>query len=83
MAQKKGMTAWLITWETTGSHVRHQKRGAKKYAVILNPHWSADLVCCIMELLLRYEDQVDLQIRLRMCLELVTSPGDTYYLLFA
>lgn len=28
-------------------------------------------------------DQVDLQIRLRICPELVTSPGDTYYLLFA
>lgn len=60
MPQKKGRSAWLITWEVVGDHVKGAKRGRKKYAAILNPNWSADIVCSIMESLYAYEEQVSL-----------------------
>jgi len=64
MPQKKGRSAWLITWEVAGGYVKRAKKAAKgnrkKYAAILNPNWSADVVCTIMESLYAYEEQVSL-----------------------
>ncbi|MBI3799371.1 MAG: hypothetical protein HY268_20695 [Deltaproteobacteria bacterium] len=60
MPQKKGRSAWLITWEATGGYMKGAKRGRKKYAAILNPNWSPDVVCTILESLYAYEEQVSL-----------------------
>jgi hypothetical protein len=60
MPQKKGRSAWLITWEVAGSYVKGAKKGRKKYAAILNPNWSPDVVRTIMESLYAYEEQVSL-----------------------
>jgi hypothetical protein len=44
---KKGISAWLITWEYAGEHAKPER----KIAAILNPRWSSDHVREYMELL--------------------------------
>lgn len=38
--KKKGMAAWLVTWEWAGDHAKRDE----KIAAILNPRWSPDRV---------------------------------------
>ena len=37
---RKGIKAWLVTWEWVGDHAKPER----KVAAILNPHWSPDRV---------------------------------------
>jgi hypothetical protein len=37
---RKGITAWLVTWQWVGDHAKPER----KIAAILNPHWSPDRV---------------------------------------
>ena len=40
MVKKKGITAWLVTWDCSGDHARPKR----KIAAILNPRWSPERV---------------------------------------
>jgi hypothetical protein len=47
MGKKKGVKAWLVTWDHSGDHAKPNK----KIAAILNPRWSADKVREYVEIL--------------------------------
>jgi hypothetical protein len=44
---KKGITAWLATWDWLGNHAKPKR----KIAAIINPHWSPDHVREYLELI--------------------------------